>query len=78
MNFFIDRPIFASAIAILMVLAGAIAMLVLPVSQYPPLVPPQVQISTQYIGAGAEIVAPASGVVAEASSEPNPTCPDAS
>jgi Cu/Ag efflux pump CusA len=39
-----------------MVLAGVVAMLVLPISQYPPLVPPQVQISTQYIGAGAEVV----------------------
>ena len=56
MNFFIDRPIFASAIALLMVLAGAISMLVLPVSQYPPLVPPQVQVSTQYIGGSADVV----------------------
>jgi hypothetical protein len=38
-EFFIDRPIFAAAIAFLMVIAGAVAMLVLPISQYPPLVP---------------------------------------
>jgi HAE1 family hydrophobic/amphiphilic exporter-1 len=56
LNFFIDRPIFASAIALFMVLAGAISMLVLPVSQYPPLVPPQVQVSTQYIGGSADVV----------------------
>ena len=56
MNFFITRPIFASAIAILMVLAGLVAMVVLPVSQYPPLVPPQVQITTQYIGGSAGVV----------------------
>ena len=41
MNFFIDRPIFATAIALLMVIAGIVAMLTLPISQYPPLVPPR-------------------------------------
>jgi len=56
-NFFIQRPIFAMSIALVMVLAGAISMLVLPIAQYPPLVPPQVQVSTQYIGAGADVVA---------------------
>jgi hydrophobe/amphiphile efflux-1 (HAE1) family protein len=55
-NFFISRPIFAAAIALLMILAGAVAMLTLPIAQFPPLVPPQVQISTQYIGAGADVV----------------------
>ena len=57
MNFFIDRPIFATAIALLMIIAGAVAMLTLPISQYPPLVPPQVQVSTQFIGAGAGVTA---------------------
>ena len=57
MNFFIQRPIFAMSIALVMILAGAICMLVLPIAQYPPLVPPQVQVSTQYIGAGADVVA---------------------
>jgi hydrophobe/amphiphile efflux-1 (HAE1) family protein len=56
MEFFINRPVFASAIALLMVLAGAVAMLTLPIAQYPPLTPPQVQVSTQYIGAGAKVV----------------------
>jgi len=56
-NFFIQRPIFAMSIALVMILAGAICMLVLPIAQYPPLVPPQVQVSTQYIGAGADVVA---------------------
>jgi HAE1 family hydrophobic/amphiphilic exporter-1 len=55
-NFFISRPIFAAAIALFMILAGAVAMLTLPIAQYPPLVPPQVQVSTQYIGAGAGVV----------------------
>ncbi len=57
MDFFINRPIFASVIALLMVLAGGICALVLPVAQYPPIAPPQIQISTQYIGAGADVVA---------------------
>ena len=57
MNFFINRPIFAMSIALVMILAGAVCMLVLPIAQYPPLVPPQVQVSTQYIGASADIVA---------------------
>ena len=57
MNFFIERPIFASAIALMMILAGTVCILVLPISQYPPLVPPAVQVSTQYIGAGADVVA---------------------
>ena len=57
MNFFIERPIFAAAIAFLMVIAGAVSMLVLPISQYPPLVPPQVQLSTQFIGASSGVTA---------------------
>lgn len=57
MNFFIKRPIFAAAIALMMVLAGLISMLVLPIAQYPPLVPSQIQVSTQYIGASADVVA---------------------
>ena len=56
MNFFITRPIFASAIALVMVLAGVVAMLTLPIAQFPPLVPPQIQVSTQYIGAGSDVV----------------------
>ena len=59
MNFFIVRPIFAAAIAFLMVIAGVVAMLTLPISQYPPLVPPQVQVSTQFIGGSAGVTADA-------------------
>jgi hydrophobe/amphiphile efflux-1 (HAE1) family protein len=55
-DFFITRPIFASAIALIMILAGGVSMLTLPIGQYPPLVPPQVQVSAQYIGASAEVV----------------------
>ncbi len=59
MNFFIDRPIFATAIALVMIMGGAVSMLVLPIAQYPPLVPGQVQVSTQYIGASADVVSDA-------------------
>ena len=57
MNFFIKRPIFAISIALVIVLVGAISMLVLPIAQYPPLAPPQIKVSTQYIGASADVVA---------------------
>ncbi len=56
-KFFINRPIFAMVIAILMVLFGVISILVLPVAQYPSIVPPVVQVSTQYLGAGSGVVA---------------------
>ena len=56
-NFFISRPIFASAIAIIMVLAGAIAYFLLPVSQFPDITPPQVVVSAAYPGASAQVVA---------------------
>ena len=56
-NFFIRRPIFASAIAVIMVLAGAIAFFLLPVSQFPDITPPQVVVSAHYPGASAEVVA---------------------
>ena len=56
-DFFTRRPIFASAIAIVMVLAGAICYFILPVSQFPDITPPQVVVSAQYPGAGAQVVA---------------------
>jgi hydrophobe/amphiphile efflux-1 (HAE1) family protein len=56
-NFFIQRPIFASAIAIIMVLAGAICYRLLPVSQFPDITPPQVVVSGHYPGASAQVVA---------------------
>src|ERR1700751_6059106 len=56
-GFFIQRPIFASAIAVLMVLAGAISYFLLPVSQFPDITPPQVVVSAIYPGASAQVVA---------------------
>jgi hydrophobe/amphiphile efflux-1 (HAE1) family protein len=56
-RFFITRPIFAAAIAVIITLIGAIAYLGLPVSQYPDIVPPTVTVSANYPGASAETVA---------------------
>jgi multidrug efflux pump len=56
-RFFIERPIFASVIAIVITLAGIIAGFNLPVSQYPEIAPPTVTISTAYPGASAETIA---------------------
>ncbi|MGK0500148.1 MAG: HAE1 family hydrophobic/amphiphilic exporter-1 [Oceanicoccus sp.] len=54
--FFIRRPKFALVIAIVMTLAGAMSILQLPVSEYPPISPPQVVVSAVYPGASAEVV----------------------
>jgi hydrophobe/amphiphile efflux-1 (HAE1) family protein len=56
-NYFIQRPIFASAIAVIMVLSGAICYFLLPVSQFPNVTPPQVVVSASYPGASAQVVA---------------------
>ncbi|HXF78515.1 MAG TPA: multidrug efflux RND transporter permease subunit, partial [Usitatibacter sp.] len=55
-KFFIERPIFASVIAILVTLAGVISSFNLPVSQYPEISPPTVTITTAYPGASAETI----------------------
>jgi len=55
-KFFINRPIFAIVIAILITLGGGIAAFRLPVAQYPQITPPQVSVSTQYTGANADVV----------------------
>ena len=56
-RFFIERPIFASVIAIIITLAGLVASRVLPVAQYPEIAPPTVTITTNYPGASAETLA---------------------
>lgn len=52
-KFFIERPVLANVIAILFVILGSVAILFLPVSQYPAIVPPTIQVSTSYPGADA-------------------------
>ena len=56
-NFFISRPIFATVLAIIVTLVGVMAMRVLPIEQYPSVVPPTVSVQAQFPGADAETVA---------------------
>ncbi|MBR5626692.1 MAG: efflux RND transporter permease subunit, partial [Thermoguttaceae bacterium] len=53
-RFFIDRPIFASVVSLVILLAGLVAYLELPVAQFPDVVPPVVNVSTSYLGADAK------------------------
>jgi len=55
-KFFIDRPIFAWVIAIIIMLAGALAILQLPIAQYPTVAPPAIQLTATYPGADAQTV----------------------
>jgi len=56
-RFFIDRPIFAAVLSILIFIVGAIAMWQLPISQYPEVVPPSVVVRAQYPGANPKVIA---------------------
>jgi len=56
-RFFIDRPIFASVMSIVVTLGGAVALSTLPVTQYPEITPPTVEVSAVYPGANAQVVA---------------------
>src|ERR1700761_2989513 len=55
-KFFIDRPVLANVLAIVIVLIGGVAMFTLPVAQYPNVVPPTVSVTTSYPGASADTV----------------------
>ena len=55
-RFFIDRPIFATVLSLVTTLAGCISVLALPVTQYPEITPPTVEVSTVYPGANANVV----------------------
>src|SRR6202521_6204646 len=56
-HFFIDRPIFAAVISIVFVILGAVSFFRLPIAQYPEIAPPVINVSGQYPGASAEVVA---------------------
>jgi hydrophobe/amphiphile efflux-1 (HAE1) family protein len=56
-HFFIDRPIFASVLSIVFVILGAVAFVRLPVAQYPEIAPPIINVTGQYPGADADVVA---------------------
>ena len=55
-SFFIHRPRFAGVISIVMVILGLLAIVVLPVSQYPDITPPQIVVQTNYPGANAKVL----------------------
>lgn len=55
--FFINRPRFAIVVSVVMILLGLLALAVLPVAQYPEITPPQIVVSTNYIGANAQVLA---------------------
>src|SRR6516225_4107364 len=56
-HFFIERPIFASVLSMVITLAGAVAVVNLPVAQYPQITPPSIMVSCTYPGADARVVA---------------------
>ena len=56
-RFFIDRPVFAWVLALVLILAGSLAITQIPIAQYPPIAPPQVSVSGSYPGASAQTVA---------------------
>src|SRR5689334_5431369 len=55
-KFFIERPVLANVLAIMMLVIGAVALFSLPVAQYPDIVPPTVQVTTRYPGANARVI----------------------
>src|ERR1700716_2400893 len=56
-HFFIDRPIFAAVISVVFVIVGAVSFARLPVAQYPDIAPPTINVTGQYPGASADVVA---------------------
>src|ERR1700753_127536 len=56
-HFFIDRPIFAAVISVIITILGAVSFLRLPIAQYPEIAPPLISVTGQYPGASAEVVA---------------------
>src|SRR5437879_1865149 len=56
-HFFIDRPIFAGVVSIIFVIVGGVAFFRLPIAQYPEIAPPVINVTGQYPGASADVVA---------------------
>src|SRR5262245_8449195 len=55
-KFFIDRPVFASVLSVLITLLGLVTLLRLPIDRYPEITPPTVRVTAQYLGASSEVV----------------------
>ena len=64
-RFFIERPILANVIAIVTIIIGMVCFYILPVSEYPPVVPPTIQVTARYPGASAEVLAATVGIPIE-------------
>ena len=64
-RFFVERPIFANVLAIITIVLGLVCLFTLPVAEYPEIVPPTIQISTNYPGASADVVAETVGIPIE-------------
>jgi HAE1 family hydrophobic/amphiphilic exporter-1 len=64
-KFFIEHPIFANVIAIITMILGAVCLINLPVTQYPEIVPPTIQVTASYPGASAQVVADTIGIPIE-------------
>ena len=64
-KFFIERPIFATVLSLLLLVAGCAALFVLPIDQYPSITPPTVQVNAVYPGANAETIAQTVGIPIE-------------
>ncbi|HVN89614.1 MAG TPA: efflux RND transporter permease subunit [Candidatus Binataceae bacterium] len=64
-KFFIERPVLANVMALVIVLLGAVCIYILPVSEYPNIVPPTIQVTTNYPGSSAETVANTVGIPIE-------------
>ncbi len=64
-KFFIERPRFAVVIAIIMALAGLVSVFTMPIGMYPEIAPPEIRVSTVYVGASAETVAKNVGIPLE-------------
>ncbi|WP_290923736.1 efflux RND transporter permease subunit [Halodesulfovibrio sp.] len=56
-RFFVNRPVFATVLSVVIVLAGLLAIKVLPIAEFPDIVPPEVEVSASYPGASAEVIA---------------------
>lgn len=64
-KFFIERPIFATVLSLLLLVAGGVSLFVLPIDQYPSITPPTVQVTATYPGANAETIAQTVGIPIE-------------
>ena len=74
-RFFIDRPIFAAVVSIVFVILGGVSFYRLPVAQYPEIAPPIINVSGQYPGASADVVASTVVTPQEQGAEPPAATP---